>query len=145
MKEKSAKFGFLKLKAKEKANFSKIIGGRVTFLWRIRSILSKLMFTHSRDYHQKLNVQVPYKLPSCLNNLGLTILGNELYLAVLKRLFTWVFIDFMILNSWIRTGNSRIWARNSWIWICNSRIWTRNSWIWTRTFEFQLVLLSFQL
>ena len=32
MKEKSAKFGFLKLKAKEKANFSKIIGGRVTFL-----------------------------------------------------------------------------------------------------------------
>ena len=35
MKEKSVTFCFLKLKAKEKANFSKIIGGRVTFLWKI--------------------------------------------------------------------------------------------------------------
>ena len=34
MKEKSVTFCFLKLKAKEKANFSKIIGGRVTFLWK---------------------------------------------------------------------------------------------------------------
>ena len=35
MKEKSVTFCFLKLKAKEKPNFSKITGGRVTFLWKI--------------------------------------------------------------------------------------------------------------
>ena len=34
MKEKFVAFCFLKLKAKKKANFSKIIGGRVTFMWR---------------------------------------------------------------------------------------------------------------
>ena len=42
------------------------------------------------------------------------------------------------MNSWIRTRNSWIWTRKPWI-------WTRNSRIWTRTFQFQLVLLCFQL
>ena len=36
MKEKSVIFCFFKLKAKEKAKFSKIIEGRATFLWRIQ-------------------------------------------------------------------------------------------------------------
>ena len=35
MKEKSVIFCLLKLKIKEKANFSKIIGGKGKFLWRI--------------------------------------------------------------------------------------------------------------
>ena len=35
MKEKSVAFCLLRLKAKEKANFTKTNGGRVTFLWRI--------------------------------------------------------------------------------------------------------------
>ena len=48
----------------------------------------------------------------------LRILGNDEML----RLFTWVFIDWMILE-----------------------LVDLNSWIWTRTFEFQLVILSLQL
>ena len=51
----------------------------------------------------------------------------------------------LFLNSWIWARNLWICTRNSWIWTRNSWIWTRNSWIWTRTFEFPLVLLSFQL
>ena len=35
MKEKSVAFCFLKLKAKKKANFFKIIGENMTFMWRI--------------------------------------------------------------------------------------------------------------
>ena len=34
-KKESVTFCFLELKVKEKANISKIIGERVTFLWRI--------------------------------------------------------------------------------------------------------------
>ena len=47
MKEKSAVFCFLELKAKEKANFSKIIGGRMTFLWKISGLVfqSKCLLT----------------------------------------------------------------------------------------------------
>ena len=46
MKEKSVTFCLPKLKTKEKANFSKIIGGGGTFSGELRSLLSKLMFTH---------------------------------------------------------------------------------------------------
>ena len=44
-----------------------------------------------------------------------------------------------------KTCNSWIWSRDLWIWTRNSSIWPLNSWIWTRTFEFRLLLLSFQL
>ena len=59
MKEKSVTFCFLKLNAKEKANFSKITGGGEggggggggggwgRFCGEFWSLLSKLMFTHS--------------------------------------------------------------------------------------------------
>ena len=47
MKDKSVTFCFLKLKAKEKAIFSKIIWGRRLFCGKFRSLISKLMFTHS--------------------------------------------------------------------------------------------------
>ena len=47
MKEKSVTFCFLKSKAKEKGNFSKIIGEGGLFCGEFRSLLSKLMFTHS--------------------------------------------------------------------------------------------------
>ena len=73
-----------------------------------------------------------HELPSYLNNLGLMILGNEFYLAVLKDCL----LDFSLiqwfLNSWIWTRNSWVWTSNSWIWNRNSWIWTRKSWIWTR-------------
>ena len=47
MKEKSVTFCFLKLKTKEEANIPKIIKGRENFCGEFRSLLSKLMFTHS--------------------------------------------------------------------------------------------------
>ena len=47
MKEKSVTFCFLKLKTKEEANIPKIIKGRGNFCGEFRSLLSKLMFTHS--------------------------------------------------------------------------------------------------
>ena len=99
-------FCFLKSKAKKKANFSKIIRGRRLFCGEFRSILSKLMFTHSvscwcrshgvvemfvtRKYcYQKLNVRVASR-----NAEQFMILGNE----ELLNLFTWVFIDLMIIE-----------------------------------------------
>ena len=51
------------------------------------------------------------------------------FLVKIWRLFTWVFIYLMILDSWI-------WTRNFWI-------WTRNSWIWTLTRGFELAVLNF--
>ena len=38
----------------------------------------------TRDYHKTLTHELPHELSSCLNNLGLMILINEFYLAVLK-------------------------------------------------------------
>ena len=72
--------------------------------------------SETRDYHQKLNVRVASQIA---NDLRLRILGNKRIL----QLFSGVFMDWMILE--LVDLNS-------------------NSWIWTRTFEFQLVLLSFQ-
>ena len=104
MDEKSVTFCFLKLKAKEKVNFSKIIVGRWHFCGEFRSPLSKLMSTHSTFCWSRSmgsgNVKQdiitrswPYELPHELpNNLGLMILGNE----ELLRQFTKVFIDLMI-------------------------------------------------
>ena len=104
MKEKSITFCFLKLKAKEKTNFSKINGGRVTFLWEIYvssfevNVYSRgfLLKPHSwsggnlkRDITRNWTYDLPHEL---LNNLGLMILRNE----ELLRLFTWVFINLMI-------------------------------------------------
>ena len=104
MDEKSVTFCFLKLKAKEKVNFSKIIGGRWHFCGEFRSPLSKLMSIHSTfcwscsmgsgNVKQDIitrswQYELPHELP---NNLGLMILGNE----KLLRLFSWVFIDLMI-------------------------------------------------
>ena len=79
MKEKSATFCFLKLKAKENAIFSKIIEGRWLFCRKFRSVLSK--FIHllrtqllveaiamewwkrkTRNYNQKLNVRVASRI-----------------------------------------------------------------------------------
>ena len=60
--------------------------------------------------------------------------------------FKAAYLSFHWFNdSWIWTRSSWIWTRNSWIWTRNLWIGTRNSWIWTRTFEFQLVLLRFEL
>ena len=104
MDEKSVTFCFLKLEAKEKVNFSKIIGGRWHFCGEFRSPLSKLMSTHSifcwsrsmgsGNVKQDIITRSwPYELPHELpNNLGLMILGNE----ELLRQFTKVFIDLMI-------------------------------------------------
>ena len=104
MDEKSVTFCFLKLEAKEKVNFSKIIGGRWHFCGEFRSPLSELMSTHSifcwsrsmgsGNVKQDIITRSwPYELPHELpNNLGLMILGNE----KLLRLFSWVFIDLMI-------------------------------------------------
>ena len=50
MKENSVTFCFLELKAKEKVNFSKIIGGGWLFSGEFRSLLSKLMVNHSASY-----------------------------------------------------------------------------------------------
>ena len=50
MKETSVTFCFLKSKAKEKASFSKIIGEWWLLCGEFRSLLSKLMFTHSASY-----------------------------------------------------------------------------------------------
>ena len=47
MKEKPVTFCFFKLKAKEKAISPKSLGGGWLFCGKFRSLLSKLMFTHS--------------------------------------------------------------------------------------------------
>ena len=66
MKEKSVTFCFLKLNAKKKANFPKIIVGRVTFLWKIQvsseAVAMELWKRKTRDYHQKLNVRVASRI-----------------------------------------------------------------------------------
>ena len=118
MKEKSVTFCFLKLETKEKANFSKIIRGRVTFLWRIwvssfKSNVYALSFhlkpykewwkPKTRDYHQKLN---------CFTNCGTVekmIIGNE----ELLRLFNWVFIDLMICGLELVTRGFEFLTRGS--------------------------------
>ena len=130
LKDKSITFCFLKLKAKKKAIFSKMIGGRLTFCGKFRSHFSKLMFTHqllaevvamewwkrkTRDYHQKLNVRVASRIAEQIRTNNLKKWGT----------FKVAYLNFH--------------------WFNDSLIWTGNSWIWTRTFEFQLVLLSFQL
>ena len=47
MKEKSVTFCLLKLKGKEKENFSKAIWRGWLLYGEFRSLLSKLMFTHA--------------------------------------------------------------------------------------------------
>ena len=149
MKEKSVTFCFLKLKAKEKANFSKIIGEGWLFCGKFRSLLSKLMFYHScscrsrshgvvetRDYHQNWTYNLPHELP---NNLGLTILRNE---KVLRQL-TWVFIDLMIRGFELVT-------RGFGLVICGFEFATRGLELVTRRLElvtlgFELVIRGFEL
>ena len=105
--KKNVTFCLLKLKVKEKGNFFKIIGGRVTFPWRslVSSFkvnvysLSSLMKPQQWDsgnvkqeiITRNCTYELPHELP---NNLGLKILGNE----ELVKLFTWVFTDLMILK-----------------------------------------------
>ena len=88
MKEKCIKFCFLELKAKDKANFSKIIGVRLLFCRKFRSLLYKvnvyfLSFLlkipwNSENLEQIITRnwtnELPHELP---NNLGLMISGNQ--------------------------------------------------------------------
>ena len=90
----------------------------------------------TRDYHQKLNVRVASRIAEQFRTNNLKKWGT----------FKAAYLSFHWFNdSWIWTRSSWIWTRNSWIWTRNLWIGTRNSWIWTRTFEFQLVLLRFEL
>ena len=161
MEEKSVTFCFLKLKAKEKADFSNIIWGRVTFLWRIQvssfkvnvyslnsAVAMEWWKRKTRDYYQKLTVQAASRIAEQFRTYDLRkwITFMAVYLS-----FHW-FNDSWTGNSWIWTRTLWIWTRNSWIWtrnLCiwtqnsyilthNSWIWTRNLWIWTRTLSFNL-------
>ena len=130
MKEISDTFCLRKLKAIEKAHFSKSLGGWWIFFGEFMSLLWKLMFPHSPscwshshgvvkpktgDYHQKLNVQVVSRIAKQFRTNDLRKWGT----------FKAVYASYHLFN-------------DAWI-------WTRNSWIWTCTFEFQLMLSSFQL
>ena len=46
-----------------------------------------------REKNKKLNVRVSPRIAVCLNNLGLMILGNEFYVAVLKHCL----VDFSLI------------------------------------------------
>ena len=109
MEEKSVS----KLKAKEKANFSKFIGGKVTFLLIVTFLLLKLMFAHSasclsrshgvlesktRDYPLKPNVRVASRIAKLPQQFRTYDLRKWVLLGCFKRLFTWVFVDLIILE-----------------------------------------------
>ena len=121
-------FCFIKLSGKVSAklsgDFSMQKLGLSSFKVRVHShrfLLKRLPWNSGKVKHEIISKnwtdELPHELP---NDLRLKIFGNE----EIVRLFT-LFSSFK--------------------WFLNPWIWTGNSWIWTHNFEFQLVLLSFQL
>ena len=113
MKEKSVTFCLLKLKGKEKENFSKAIWRGWLLYGEFRSLLSKLMFTHAdscwshcsgvegrktRDCHRKLKVRIASRIAEFPQQFRTCDLRKWVLLGCFKRLFTWVFNDLMILE-----------------------------------------------